>query len=1185
MFRLSPTLVALSLLAAASNIHARIINLPDDAGTLRAAVEAADAGDTILVAPGEYRGDGNVNVGIAEALTLLSTDGPLETIFDGEGADALRGLTVQDVPIHIVGLTFTRFTDGAVQLSGSEGFSISDCIFTRNQRSAGGTQGAALLLLATSRGTVGSSLFEENVAAGSGAAIYATVNSAVGAADCQFLGNRAVRFGGAVITNSDAAGRFQRCLFQGNSAGIDGGAVTSSVRGISTFDFCTFVENRATGLGGAIYAGSNANPQISDCIFQGNSAEQGGNHVFGQEDRSGLITIAFSNVEGGLDDAGNVEAGEGIIDVEPQFVEGRPPLWGSGDYYLDPESGCIDAGSGGADGLGVANFTTRTDLAGDDGTADLGFHYDPAAIPIYGHLVGRVTDLLTGDPVAGVRIISTLRQSAVTDDDGRFVIAPARIGRFRLTATKEWFAEAVIEGLELAEDETLAVDVELRRSIFTAPDRMLSAAANSGDTTFVAFSISNPGNHPVEWRGETRLREEFNVAPWERRETLPAGELTRDSRLQGVAFDGEFYYVSGSADANTNIIYVFNRQRELVRQFNQPGLTATGMRDLEWDGERLWGGDERVVFGMTPDGEIEVRFNTPINPISAVAWDEERGLIWVAGLTQDMIGYDREGNRRADLRRNGLRLYGISYWRGDPDGFPLYVMNTPDGNHPAVLFKMNPANAETLRVVDIAERAVGSAGGIQFSLDYDAYSVVLLHLANDGANDRIDVWQVDARRDWAWIEPGGGVIEGGEEAEVILTFDARNLSNGVYEGEIFITHNAFPGETTVPYELEVTEGPVRAERRVDLRFGWNLVSVNLTPDEDDIRAIFAPLVEAGTLALVKDGAGRFYSPGRDFNNIPGWNGSEGYRVRMLRPGRVSLTGVTIPSGEPIPLAQGWQLVSYYPRRALDPMRALGGLGEALIIAKDGDGNFYAPAWNFSSMGNLREGQGYALKVSEDAELVWGGGNQAQAGGLEIVRIEAAPCLFERPSATGHDMSLLLLTDPAIVGEAAVQTRDGRLVGAAVMRNGRCGIAVRGDDPATAEVDGAREGEPLEVVIMTASGNNHRIETDVVYVSDGFTVIEAASSEANLPETLELLRIHPNPFNAALTIEFGHPLEGRYSLAVYDLSGRRIKVLEEGAGGPGLGRAMWKAGDAPAGLYLVQLVTPSRRLVRKATLLK
>ncbi|MBM3329127.1 MAG: hypothetical protein FJY67_06600 [Calditrichaeota bacterium] len=49
-----PAVLLLSL-AVIGEPHARILNVPDDFESIQAALDAAESGDTVLVAPGEYR--------------------------------------------------------------------------------------------------------------------------------------------------------------------------------------------------------------------------------------------------------------------------------------------------------------------------------------------------------------------------------------------------------------------------------------------------------------------------------------------------------------------------------------------------------------------------------------------------------------------------------------------------------------------------------------------------------------------------------------------------------------------------------------------------------------------------------------------------------------------------------------------------------------------------------------------------------------------------------------------------------------------------------------------------------------------------------------------------------------------------------------------------------------------------
>ncbi len=81
----------------------------------------------------------------------------------------------------------------------------------------------------------------------------------------------------------------------------------------------------------------------------------------------------------------------------------------------------------------------------------------------------------------------------------------------------------------------------------------------------------------------------------------------------------------------------------------------------------------------------------------------------------------------------------------------------------------------------------------------------------------------------------------------------------------------------------------------------------------------------------------------------------------------------------------------------------------------------------------------------------------------------------------------------------------------------------------------------------------------------------------VPQTLRLAQNYPNPFNTSTTIEFSLPEPQHVELVVYDLLGRAVTTLVDGAQPAGLHQVKWDTNQAGAlsnGLYLVRLVTSS-----------
>jgi parallel beta-helix repeat protein len=155
------------------------------------------------------------------------------------------------------------------------------------------------------------------------------------------------------------------CTITGNSAGGYGGGLYGCDGLISN---CTITGNSAGGDGGGIFCDGGDGPVITNCTITGNSARRSGALFAGggpitnciiwnnwpDQLRTRSITITYSNVQGGYPGLGNIDADPCF--VEPGYwadandpniiVEPNDPnaVWLDGDYYLLPDSPCINTG-------------------------------------------------------------------------------------------------------------------------------------------------------------------------------------------------------------------------------------------------------------------------------------------------------------------------------------------------------------------------------------------------------------------------------------------------------------------------------------------------------------------------------------------------------------------------------------------------------------------------------------------------------------------------------------------------------------------------------------------------------------------------------------------------------------------------------------------------------------------------
>jgi hypothetical protein len=86
-----------------------------------------------------------------------------------------------------------------------------------------------------------------------------------------------------------------------------------------------------------------------------------------------------------------------------------------------------------------------------------------------------------------------------------------------------------------------------------------------------------------------------------------------------------------------------------------------------------------------------------------------------------------------------------------------------------------------------------------------------------------------------------------------------------------------------------------------------------------------------------------------------------------------------------------------------------------------------------------------------------------------------------------------------------------------------------------------------------------------------------------PSHISLSQNYPNPFNASTTIEFTLPEDTEVELAIYDLLGRKVTVLEKGQKSAGDYKIPFDASGLSSGVYFYRLQagesTESKRMVR------
>ena len=128
---------------------------------------------------------------------------------------------------------------------------------------------------------------------------------------------------------------------------------------------------------------------------------------------------------------------------------------------------------------------------------------------------------------------------------------------------------------------------------------------------------------------------------------------------------------------------------------------------------------------------------------------------------------------------------------------------------------------------------------------------------------------------------------------------------------------------------------------------------------------------------------------------------------------------------------------------------------------------------------------------------------------------------------------------------------------------------------------------IEALRQTASQANtpdNEYGWGIINAYEAATMYNGLPGDGEIPTTLELYPVYPNPFNATTTIRIFVPETSFYRIDVYNVLGQRVATLKEGKKS-GFDILVWDARALSSGIYFVVLDSNGRRKARKAVLVR
>ncbi len=519
-----------------------------------------------------------------------------------------------------------------------------------------------------------------------------------------------------------------------------------------------------------------------------------------------------------------------------------------------------------------------------------------------GVIEGRVVRRTGGAAIAGASVdLTRFHVIDETDQNGVFRIEGIPSGRYELVASIRGMIPQVLN-VEVVENLVTQANFDLAQSQMVIEPDSIEVFIDAESESQQRLVYRNRGDAVVEWTAKFQpdiRRQPFDLVM----EFLPGWD-NGDSRIYGAVFiEDKFYVAGGNNNADPNFIYVFDRDGvELVQsRFEQPSA-GNGFRDLDWDGEYLYGAANRDIKVFDLEGDLVETIQGPYDPSRAIAIDPD-GSIWVGNNRSAIVKINRQGQVLNNIPVN-FYVMGMTWYPEQKDGYNLLIWGRSGVNG----VELYGANPETGRMILLQNLLMNeneiAVEGLYVTSDYDSRDWMMIGMVGMVGQaglveaQTVKVWQLDPRTSWITFDPLAGSLEPDQQGEIALTLNSHNYLPGTtLAGNALFTTNNLGEIIALPIELNIDPNSVDREDVVSAPSDFALTKVYPNPFNAMLR-LDINLPEAGILKvgvydlqgrLVIDGTSSYYGSGTQTISVNGEGLSNGlYIIRAESNGRTAV---------------------------------------------------------------------------------------------------------------------------------------------------------------------------------------------------------------------------------------------------------------------------------------------------------
>jgi hypothetical protein len=414
------------------------------------------------------------------------------------------------------------------------------------------------------------------------------------------------------------------------------------------------------------------------------------------------------------------------------------------------------------------------------------------------------------------------------------------------------------------------------------------------------------------------------------------------------------------------------------------------------------------------------------------------------------------------------------------------------------------------------------------------------------------------------------------------------------------------GNTTYPPDYTQIEVCLEVRGTVEkvctLFEGWNLISWNVNTDSDNILNVLAPVMDYIDVVLGFERGGLTFDPDLPiFSTLWNVDHLSGYWVRIQGISQIDLTitGLPVVESTPIPLAAGWNLVSFLPEESWPVETALANVDHFTLFAygfPDGEIEVWQPGGQFNQLESFDPCNGYWIKTTQSGTLIYNGMEPSPKDMRP--QIDNYALGSENSFATTSWVNLysrdLILNGEQVTAGSTVRAHavngDQPVGSFTLTTSGQFGFMPVYADAAGENTGSLKPGDQFYLVVndvktdevFTWTNNGDRIEV---------TQLSAAGSTHEvLPSGYSLEQNYPNPFNPSTVVRFSMPVTARAKIEVFNVLGASVAVIFNGLAQAGEHEVVWDGRDdsgtpSASGVYFYRLTADNYTETRKMMLMK